>query len=100
MVNSLHNAKFPLQGFKLDRLHASVLQPNIVDAVGLRYGKLSFCAKTLFHIDQIKVELGHLHLLKSQVCNRIEDTKKNIKYVKSLEVKRAAKSRILQAVRA
>lgn len=100
MVDLLQNAEFPPQGFKLDRLRAPVLQPDIADAVGLRYGKLSFRAKTLFHIDQMKVELGRLRLLKSQVCGRIEDIEKNIKYVESLEVKRAAKSHILRAVRA
>lgn len=95
MVNSLHNAKFPPQGFKLNCLRAPVLQPDISDAVGLRYGRLSFRAKILFHIDQIKVELGRLRLLRSQVCGRIKDIEKNIKYVKSLEVKQAAESRIL-----
>ena len=45
------------------------------------------------------MELGRLHLLRSQVCGRIVDIEKNIKYVESLEVKRAAESRILRAVR-
>ena len=100
MVDLLHNAEFPLQGFKLDYLHAPVLQSDIADAVGLCYGKLSFCAKTLFYINQIKVELGRLRLLRSQVCICIKDIEKNIKFVKSLEIKPAAESRILWAVHA
>ena len=100
IVNSLNNAEFLSEGFKLDCLLAPVLQLDIPDAFGLRYERLSFCAKILFYIDQMKVELGCLRLLRSQVCGRIEDIEKNIKYVESLKVKRAAKSRILRAVHA
>lgn len=100
MVDSLHNVKFPLQGFKLNCLRAPVLQPDIADAVGLCYGRLFFHAKILFYINQMKMKLGRLRLFRFQVCGRIEDIKKNIKYVESLKVKQAAKSRILQAVRA
>lgn len=50
MVDSLHNAEFLLQGFKLDRRRALMLQPNILDAFSFRYGRFSFCAKILFYI--------------------------------------------------
>ena len=100
IFDSLHNAEFPLQGFKFDCFRITILQPDITNAVSFRYARLSFYAKTLFYIDQMKVELERLRLLRSQVCGRIENIEKNIKYVKSLEVKQAVESRILQAIRA
>lgn len=100
MVNFLHKAKFSLQNFKFNCLYAPILHLYVTDAIGLRYGRLSFCAKILFYIDQMKVELGRLHLLRSQVCCRSENIKKDMKYVKSLDVKWVVKSHILQAVRA
>lgn len=47
----------------------------------------------------MKVELERLRLFRSQVYGRIKDIEKDMKYVESLEVKRTAKSCILQAVR-
>lgn len=55
--------KFPLHGFKLDRMHAPALDPDVADVVGLKYGRLSMHAKIKFHVDQIKVELKRLWLL-------------------------------------
>lgn len=55
--------EFPLHGFKLDRMHALALDPNVTGAVGLRYGKLFIRAKTKFYVDQMKIELEQLWLL-------------------------------------
>lgn len=60
--------EFPLREFKLDRMRVPALDPDVAEVVGLKYGKLSMCAKTKFHIDQMKVELEQLRLLVSQAC--------------------------------
>ena len=100
VVDLLHNVEFPPRGFKLDRMRAPALDPDVADAVGLRYGRLPMRAKTKFHVDQMKVELERLRLLVSQACRRIHETEIEIKYVEGLEVQRANEARILKAVRA
>lgn len=98
-VELLRVQEFAPCGFKLDCMRAPVLKPDVADAVGLRYGRLSMRAKIKFHIDQMTVELERLRLLVSQGCRRIHETEVEIKYVESLEVQRANEARILKAVR-
>ena len=51
VVDLLHNVEFPPHEFKLDRIDAPALDPDVADIVGLRYGRLLMRAKTKFHMD-------------------------------------------------
>ncbi len=48
VVDLLHHMEFPPCGFKLDRMRAPVLDPDVADAVRLRYGKFSMHIKQNF----------------------------------------------------
>ncbi len=100
VVDLLYHVEFLLCGFKLARIRAPALDPDVVEALGLRYRRLFMCVKTKFHVDQMKVELERLQLLVSQACRRIHETEVEIKYVEGLEVQRANEARILKAVHA
>lgn len=78
---------------------APALDPDVIDAVRLRYRRLFMRAKTKFHVDQIKVELERFRLLVLQACQYIHKTKVEIKYVEGLEVQRANEAHIFKAVR-
>lgn len=99
MVELLRGEEFAPRGFRMNRLRAPALTPEVADAIGLRYGRLPFRAKTKFHVDQMKVELKRLKLFVSQVRRRINEMEQEIRYVESLEVARADEARTLKAVR-
>ena len=98
-VELLRDKEFAPRGFKLDRQRAPPLAPEVADAIGLRYGRLSLRAKTNFHADQLKVEIARLKMLTSQGCRRINEMEQELKYIQSLEVARAKEASILKAVR-
>ncbi len=50
MVELLKDSEFPLRTFKLDRQCLPLMVPNIVDVIGLKYGRLSLRAKTIFYM--------------------------------------------------
>ena len=95
----LRHVEFALRGFKLDCQRAPPIAPEVADAVGLRYGRLSFWAKTKFHAEQMKVEIACLKMLTSQSCRRINEMESELKYIKSLEEARGKEASILKAVR-
>lgn len=98
-VELLRDEEFAPRGFRLDRLRVPDLAPEVADAIGLKYGRLSMRAKTKLHTDQMKVELKRLKLLVSQACRRINEMEQEMRYVESLEVDRANEARILKALR-
>lgn len=63
MVELLWDKEFALREFKLDCQHAFSLALEVVDAVGLRYRRLSLRAKTKFYANQLKVEIAHFKIL-------------------------------------
>lgn len=71
MVKLLWNAKFAPWEFKLDYQRAPPMALVVVDAIGLQYRRLSFQAKTIFHTEQIKVEIMRLRMLTTQCCRYI-----------------------------
>ncbi len=68
MVEVLRDEEFAPRRFKLDCQRAPPLAPKVVDAVGLKYGRLSLHAKTKFLADQLKMEIACLKMLTSQGC--------------------------------
>lgn len=81
----LRHVEFAPRRFKLDRQRAPLMAPEVADAIGLRYGRLSFWTKTKFHAEQVKVEIARLKMLTSQSCRRINEMESELKYIKSLE---------------
>lgn len=90
--------QFARRAFCLDMLRAPPLQPETADPIGLRYRRLLLRAKTKFHVDQMKVEVGRLCVLVQQRCRRIKEMESEIKYVESLEAEQEDQVRILRRV--
>lgn len=70
-----------------------------MDAVSLRYERLSLWAKTKFHVDQLKVEIARLKMLILQECHRINKMEEEFKYIQTLKVAQKKESTIFQASR-
>lgn len=49
--------EFPPIVYWLNTIHASPLKPDAANAIGVRYGRLPFKAKTKIHTDQMQVEI-------------------------------------------
>lgn len=98
-VELLRHVEFAPRQFKLDRQRAPLMAPEVVDAVGLKYGRLFFRAKTKFHAEQVKVEIARLKMLTSQSYCCINEIESELKYIKSLEKARAKEASILKALR-
>ncbi len=82
MVELLQDAEFPPQAFKLDRQHPPLVAPDVADAIGLKYGRLSLRAKIIFHMEQVKVEIARLRMLTTHSCRRINELESELKYLK------------------
>lgn len=95
----LWDEEFAPREFKLDRMLAPPVAPEVADAIGLRYGTISLRAKSKFYADQVKVEIARLKMLTSQGCRRMNEMEQELKYIKGLEVARAKEASILKAVR-
>lgn len=98
-VELMRVVEFAPRGFKLDCQRAPPMAPEVADAFGLKYGRLSLRAKTKFHAEQVKVEIARLKMLTSHSCRRINAMESELKYIKSLEEARAKEASILNAVR-
>lgn len=98
MVELLWDAKFALWEFKLDCQHAFSMAPVIADVIGLKYGRLSFWAKTIFHTEQIKIMIPCLKMLTTQYCRHINEMQSQLKYIKGLEEIWAKEISILTAI--
>lgn len=79
-------------------MHASALDPDVADAIGLRYKKLSMCAKTKFYMDQMKVKFERLQIPVFLPCQYIHEIEVEIKYVEYLDIQWANKACILKAI--
>lgn len=74
------------------------MAPDVADAIGLKYGRFSLQAKTIFHIEQVKVEIVLLRILTTHSCRRINELESELKYLKGLEKTRAKEASILMAI--
>lgn len=94
-IELLQDAKFPPRTFKLNRQRPSLTAPDIMNAIGLKFGRLFLQAKTIFHIEQVKVEIACLKMLTTYSCRRINELESELKYLKRLEEIRAKEFSIL-----
>lgn len=85
MVELLQNIKFLLQVFKLNRQCSSLVALEVTNAIGLKYGKFSLWAKTLFYMEQIKVEIICFGILISYIYHCINKLESELKNWKKLE---------------
>lgn len=81
----------------MDTLCPPSLKPDVANAIGVRYGRLPFKAKTKFYTNQVQVEIRRLNILVAQECPQIGDLKAEIKHIETLEARRAKQIRILKA---
>lgn len=72
--------------------------PDIADAIGLKYGRFSLWAKTIFYMEQVKVEIVCLRILATHSCRHINELESDLKYFKRLEETRAKEASILMAI--
>lgn len=66
-VKIMRNAEYPPTGFRLDMLRPPPLKPEVADEIGIKYGRVPLKAKTKFHIDQMKVDIWRLGVLRQRL---------------------------------
>ncbi len=71
--------------------------PDVADIIDLKYGKLSVRAKTIFDMEQVKVEIVRLKMLITHSCRYINKLESELKYIQELEETRAKEASILMA---
>lgn len=74
------------------------MTPNVADAIGLKYKKLFLQTKTIFQMEQVKVEIACLRILTTYSCRRINELELELKYLKGLEEIRVKDASILIVV--
>lgn len=61
------------------------MTPVIADAIGLKYGRLFFWAKTIFHAERIKVEIICFKILTTYYYRYIHEMESELKYITGLK---------------
>lgn len=95
----MRDQEYPPTAYRLDTLRPPPLKPDVADAIGLRYGRIPLKAKTMFHIDQMHVEIRRLNILIAQGCRRVSALESEVKYIETLEAQRLEQIRILKSVK-
>lgn len=79
-------------------LHFFNLVLTIINIIRMQYGRILLKVKIKFHVNQIKIELVHVHIFVSQDSCQIRALKEIIKDVKSLEKKWGYEIHILKRI--
>lgn len=99
MVELLQDTKFPQRAFELDCQRPPPMTPDVVDVIGLKYGRLFLRAKTIFHMEPVKVEITYLRMLITHNYRHINELELELKYLKRQEETRTKEASIFMAVR-
>lgn len=94
----LQDAEFLPQAFKLDHQCLSLVTSDVADAIGVKYGRLSLRAKTIFNIEQVKVEIACHKMLTTHSCCYINELESKLKYIKGLEEIQLKEANILMPI--